>query len=575
MSTTDKDVVSVKLLWQAEESLASITSAVFLDETPPALVGASKKDATILDDEETFVQTLTFQARLEAQIQSFMDYTVGGGLVSNVMQSFGSGLLTATTTAETTKKRREHVFGLAKVAVLLSESYHKLVAIDTASRGKVVWTMPLHPMAHWHKMIHGSSNSRSGVHGIHGGTASHEILVLSLVPPVVPNKSDPYDETEARPARLEWKCIDGTTGIIHAHGKSPLSSTSDITQLVPLFHHGHGGVGSGAGGTGAGHGLCRQAVMILHADNRMTVVPNDEITSQTALDTVTSGSRNGMYVHAVDKVTSTLNAMKVTPQQQQQQQDSLGVANLVGQTTFAGEEIVSVTYPQSDEVIQSPSTILGDDSLLLKYLNPHLCVIITLGTTTVEATEKDQEEENIWYSALVDSKQKGTSSTSGGQTKPLGATNPGDSTTSPSKTEEKKTAPTTKLVPTLFVNVMDTVTGQILYRTSHAHATPSSSSSSVPTGSPCVLISENWIMYTFHNARHRRTELGVLTMFEGMIDKHGITAFRTPEQEVFAIDPVGFVMDCITYRDGTWCDAYCFDECYSGVSVSHFGPWWT
>jgi hypothetical protein len=175
---------------------------------------------------------------------------------------------------------------------------------------------------------------------------------------------------------------------------------------------------------------------------------------------------------------------------------------------------------------------LGDDSLLLKYLNPHLCVIITLGTTTVEATEKDQEEEDIWYSALVDSKQKGTSSTSGGQTKPLGATNPGDATISPSKTEEKKTASTTKLVPTLFVNVMDTVTGQILYRTSHAHATPSSSSSSVPTGSPCVLISENWIMYTFHNARHRRTELGVLTMFEGMIDKHGITAFRTPEQEV-------------------------------------------
>jgi hypothetical protein len=44
------------------------------------------------------------------------------------------------------------------------------------------------------------------------------------------------------------------------------------------------------------------------------------------------------------------------------------------------------------------------------------------------------------------------------------------------------------------------------------------------------LISENWVIYAFFNEKIRRTELGVLTLYEGMIDKKGLTAFTSPEQ---------------------------------------------
>merc|ERR1712032_358405 len=46
------------------------------------------------------------------------------------------------------------------------------------------------------------------------------------------------------------------------------------------------------------------------------------------------------------------------------------------------------------------------------------------------------------------------------------------------------------------------------------------------------IINENWIIYSFFNDDTRRTELGVLSLHEGMIDKNGITAFSSPEQSL-------------------------------------------
>lgn len=43
-------------------------------------------------------------------------------------------------------------------------------------------------------------------------------------------------------------------------------------------------------------------------------------------------------------------------------------------------------------------------------------------------------------------------------------------------------------------------------------------------------MSENWIFYSFANAKTRRAEIGVLSLYEGMIDSKGLTAFASPEQ---------------------------------------------
>mmetsp|Transcript_8557 Transcript_8557/g.12205 ORF Transcript_8557/g.12205 Transcript_8557/m.12205 type:complete len:1279 (+) Transcript_8557:142-3978(+) len=121
----------------------------------------------------------------------------------------------------------------------------------------------------------------------------------------------------------------------------------------------------------------------------------------------------------------------------------------------------------------------------------------------------------------------GAGAGAGQKKKPVGVTKLGETTVPVGAT------PVATPAPTLYVNVMDTISGQILHRVSHHHATSESmpSSTSSTTVVP-VSISENWIVYAFPNLKSRRTELGVLTLYEGMIDKHGITAFSSPEQQL-------------------------------------------
>jgi hypothetical protein len=152
-----------------------------------------------------------------------------------------------------------------------------------------------------------------------------------------------------------------------------------------------------------------------------------------------------------------------------------------------------------EEVVQSPSTALGDDSLLLKYLNPHLSVVVTMSN----------DAETSGLTEALNKKNSGTN-----KRKPKGATQPGDT--------PAVDTPQAEDAPNLFVNVMDTVSGRVLYRASHSNAQPGQD---VP-----VLVTENWVIYAFFNEKVKRTELGVLSLYEGMIDKNGITAFTSPEQ---------------------------------------------
>jgi hypothetical protein len=76
--------------------------------------------------------------------------------------------------------------------------------------------------------------------------------------------------------------------------------------------------------------------------------------------------------------------------------------------------------------------------------------------------------------------------------------------------------------PNLFVNVMDVVSGRLLYRTSHSNA------GFYPT--PSIAVSENWVYYSFVNEKSRRAVIGVLSLYDGMIDSKGLTAFASPEQ---------------------------------------------
>jgi ER membrane protein complex subunit 1, C-terminal len=349
------------------------------------------------------------------------------------------------------EERRNHVFGFVKVAVLLSGSSHRVYGVDTVgdNRASIRYQVDLPVTAAWHRMIHGSANAVTGAHGVNGGAHTREVLILS------------YMENEQN---ANWVCIEGTSGQVHSSGSVALASP--IVQIIPL----------------AGKGKCRQEALLMLENHSLVSVTGD----------VSSLDASGMYVHVLDKQNGGLKSFGVTGTA-----NSNGlVTHLVGTAAFPGEEIVTVAYPSREEVVQSPCDVLGDDSLLLKYLNPHLTVIVTMAS--------------LDESGLVDEFNLKPKKNTKKKRKPTGVTLPGQDAT----TAEEK--------PNLFVNLIDSVSGRILYRASHANA--------LADPRPSVLVSENWVFYTFTNSKTKKAELGVLSLYEGLIDKNGLTAFTSPEQ---------------------------------------------
>jgi hypothetical protein len=425
--------VTVKMGWTAEEGLASVSSAVVLDASH---LGSDD----LVEEQDAVANKLSLSSRLSSQVDAFSS-----------LFSFKEGEFS----------RRDHVFGFVKIAALLSQTSHRIWGVNTSGddRGSVRWSLDLPKTASWHTMVHGTTNSPNALHGINGGTHSREILVVS-----------PSADS------VEWKCIDGTNGVIHAQESTSVSSP--VSQVIPVY--------GSAGG-------CRQAALLLHEDRTLTVIPGDEDTVASVKEHLALAP-NGMYTHFVDKISSRLESFQVYAR------DTESFATRqVGRTSFAGEKIVKVTYPIRDQMIQTMSHILGDNSLLLKYVNPHLAVIITV------ADEGVSSKTNL--AASIEKSQG-----EGPKRKPAGV---GDAAAvAESKPEDA--------VSNLFVNLVDTVSGRVLHRASHANADV--------TMDVTALISENWVIYSFANAKTRRTEIGVLTLHEGMIDPKGIGLFTSPEQ---------------------------------------------
>jgi hypothetical protein len=400
------------------------------------------------DEEAAVMNNISLVSRLESQMEA------GINLFAHLV---------------TVSKTRNDDFGFVKVAVLLSQKLNRIWGLPTTgpTRGEIEWKLDLPSDAKWHTMVHGAASASAIVHGINGGTHSPDVLVLS-------SKSD----------ETVWSCVDGRTGEVHATGSSAASAA--VAQIVPVF----------------GGGACRQVAVLIHEDETVSVVPDDAKSMATVAKEMQK-SQNGFYNHVINRETNALDTYTLMA-------DDNGGFNLqrVAHTGFTGEKIMQVGYPHRDEVIQSPSSLLGDDSILLKYLNPHIAVIITMSDTT-------QDKADPLAAALS---LKSTTA----KRKPLGATPSGDTTSEPLAGEDE---------PNLFVNIVDTVSGRILHRVSHANAAPDSK---IPT-----LITENWIIYAFFNAKSRRTEMGVLTLYEGMIDKTGLTAFTSPEQALSfsSLDP--------------------------------------
>jgi hypothetical protein len=433
--------VALKTMWEAEEGLSDISSAVILDGSHLGLDDLVEEEAVVLG-------RLALPSRLASQWSSIVNLATG--------LAAGVGI-----------SRRDHVFGFVKIAALLSPSTHRIWGMITSGedRGSIRWKLDLPKNAKWHTMVHGTMNSPKAIHGINGGTHSREILVLS-----------------ASDEKIEWTCLDGTNGAKHSSGE--VAFDASVVQVLPMY-----------GGTG----LCRQTALLLHKDQTLSVVPNDAESIDYVMQFLRA-TPNGLYTHSVDKTDSNLQSFQIAEAPEGSSTNPFR-AMPMGKAKFAGEKIVKVVYPTRDEVVQSMCTVLGDDSLLLKYINPHVAVIFTM-------TENDEPVQPGKIASALLKKETPKKP----QRKPAGVGDAG-SKIPPTGSED---------LPNMFLNVVDTVSGRVLYRTSHANVDA--------LGPIAAVISENWVVYSFVNKKTRRAELGVLTLHEGMIHSTGLTLFSSPEQ---------------------------------------------
>jgi hypothetical protein len=547
VSLDKNDSFATSTLFQAEEALANIQSTIVMDASSSHVVVAPTTASADEDDDEDIIPSLADRLLLQAASIPLL----GGLLVTSPLLS------TSEDDSTSSSSSRDVSFGFQKTIVALTKN-GQLYGLDTQRQGQVIWSLDVASAGHNthnHALVYSGKD-----HGHHHGH-SHEFLVVS--------------QSESS---LMWKCVDGVHGNIIKEGsvvvKKDVNADYVVQTMGPvrLDRHGHGSMG------------CHQQALVLYENGAVDLVPSTEAGTEALNDLVSSStSPSPFYMHSIDRSAGALTSVKIVSSQSGSVADTdpacaAGDGNgeckaastgsetpifsslVLGETLFnpTKERIVNVAYPNPEEVVQRPVTILGDDSLLLKYLNPHLAVIVTEATpaamqdmqTAMSSTNAKEAEDDL-VSALAEGDSSimgsgsGNNKSSATKKKPMGATpvvgaaDGGDASstgTSSSSTPSSMSMP--KEAPSLFINIVDTVAGKLLYRVSHTTATSTTASSSNTTGSMArarnvpVTISENWIVYSFWNDKSKRTEVGVVTLHEGMIDKHGLTAFQgLPEDE--------------------------------------------
>jgi len=468
---------SLTVQWIAEESLAAVSSTTFLD------IDTANTDTSQDEHIDVFP---SFVERLAMQAQATKEFAASASSLFGLLDHSSS----SSSESSETVAARDLNFGFAKIAVLLSkptlDTSSRLFGLDTRNQLRTKWTSMLPPNANSHAVLRTVGG---------GGHYSHDLMVVS----------------ETHNNNVQWRCINGVNG--HVLSKGTVSHTSTVAQVMSFK-------------SVIATGGCHEHALLLYKDGTLNYLPQDHSTKRT-LHHLIQSKAGGLYMHSIDKVSGIIQSFQI---QSSNSYTTDFTADLVGEMTFHPdrEKIVNVVYPNRDEVVQSPAAILGDDSLLLKYLNPHIAVVVTKATKSyLETLEQQQSNGNQYVNVL----SGGGTSSANNKKKPLGATPSSLTKDSLDASATPLPSTTTAAIPSLFINIIDTVSAKILYRISHSTFTSTSSTALQLNPVIPLTITENWIIYSCYNTKTKRTELSTLTLHEGMIDKHGITMFHSPQQE--------------------------------------------
>ncbi|KAI9907941.1 hypothetical protein PsorP6_003227 [Peronosclerospora sorghi] len=306
--------------------------------------------------------------------------------------------------------RNAHLFGFSKLIIVLTQS-GKLVAIRAEAR-TVAWSVFMGPE---YQLFVTRDHPALG--------AGPELLLVS-------NSST-----------LVW--LDGETGetLRVSHANATTTQGASWVVLLPPRKH-----------VASDHEPMarRMVAVIAEASLQASLYPDD-------LGTIAHPELDRFYFYRYDARAHALRGYSI---ETHATEASRYHARLAWSIVLPRDEaIVALAHRHDHAVVDSAVTITGDDSLLIKYLNPNL-----IGVATIATRDDD------------------------------------------------------KMPSMLYVSLIDSVAGRILHRVRHAHA----------SGPVQLVQSENWVVYSYWNARDKRTEMVSLALFEGAVGTYALNPWKRP-----------------------------------------------
>mmetsp|Transcript_41948 Transcript_41948/g.84760 ORF Transcript_41948/g.84760 Transcript_41948/m.84760 type:complete len:995 (+) Transcript_41948:1441-4425(+) len=469
------------VVWVRDEALASVVSAVFVAR------GGQKSEPTGSGDSDSSGAAAallpSFSERLSRQQKE-----LGGWLSDRLLGGSDVGTLAAESVfgKDGLTSAMRHKFGLDKVAVCLTRS-GRLVSLSLTS-GAVQWSTPA-------SLLNLKLNTAS--------TWSMKLVVTrAAVLPAWPEVA--VIVSSASSSQVQVVLVDarnGQTSVSSNQALLPLSALHSVVPLPPRKET--------LGGTTKAAVAATTTQTVVDENGRAVLVAIgwdaanevqacllvDSETGRHALTSSNTAKSNAFYFHTVDPKTSKLESRVVIPSSTLSNDDPRCFASAVVGSAFLVDQpnkqtpaaasskssdpltplpfVVALAYPSASDAVNSPAQILGDDSLLLKYKNKHLLAVMTHS--------------------------------------PPGPGGAGS----------------------VQVSLVDTVAARVLHRVTHSFAQPPLSASGAQgssSSSSALTLSENWVVYSYWNTKAKRSEVGVLSLYEGMVGPYDLNPLKVPLQ---------------------------------------------
>ena len=189
----------------------------------------------------------------------------------------------------------------------------------------------------------------------------------------------------------------------------------------------------------------------------------------------------GQYVHTLDEATGLFSTFHL---------NGALVGEAVATASFPAP-LAAVAYPNAQDVVDSRFSVLGDSSILLEYINPHVVLVAYFVDTLGAAPAQDDDPAS-------------SSGISGNGT--AAEVGPAEGAS-------------------LYVALVDTVSARVVHRMLLNENA---------AGPVHALLVENQFVVTYWNAKAKRTELCSAALFEGMVDVFGlspVTSFKASAQQ--------------------------------------------